>query len=786
MTPNLRVFFKFLNHNKVYTTVTVAGFGISLMFVIVLGLYVRQELSVDNFHEKGDRIYLLAHDYQGGKWSAFPNPTGGWLMENCPDVENFTRLMDWDGDVKRNDGEVISTEGMLADSSFFNIFSFPLIEGNPSHVLTDRNSIVLSRSFAAKMFGTANPVGENLTISTEVLDLDFTVTGLFADFPANTIFRAPDFIVSFLRAGEVWGQPDILEDYGNSSTPLFILEREGGDIRSQGTDIIKRFQTLWFLFERGHVSKLEFIPFKNNYFGGADSFIVNFKKNTLSRVMLYLGIALLILVVALLNYINMTVAQSGFRGREVALKKLHGASRGAIVIQLLVESLVVTLISFGAGLVMAFMLESFFDGVLDTTLGLSEAFTLPVMLIMAGAVVVLAAVSGIVPAMVMSRFKPIEIIKGSFSRRVKGVYSRVLAIFQYAVSIALLVCCTVIVMQSRYLSTRDVGLRKEGVLLLQNLEHSSTGKLALKRALEGISGVEAVSMLSANPFYARSHSRAIEHNGVPLSVEVLEADSSFLHLFDVEVEFTGVDPHGNDKLYLNRAAYNALDAAELHNEVDLGMGHTMVAGVMDDFNFRPLYEPQGLMAVKTGSSDLSFAVNVIAVKISKNSDLFAVAETVKREYTDFIGNDRYRVEWAEDSVREFYEQERRTSRIMGAFTVLVVVIMLMGIFAMSLYMLRQKEKEVAVRKVHGSTIGEILSLLSRQSVVSVAAAFAVACPVAWWAMLRWLEGFPYRIDMKPWIFAAAGATVLLLTFVCVGWQSWRAATANPVKFLKSQ
>jgi putative ABC transport system permease protein len=177
---------------------------------------------------------------------------------------------------------------------------------------------------------------------------------------------------------------------------------------------------------------------------------------------------------------------------------------------------------------------------------------------------------------------------------------------------------------------------------------------------------------------------------------------------------------------------------------------------------------------------------VIAVKIAAGGDFIAASERVVKEYAAFVGTDRFEWEWADDTVYEFYEAERRTSRIMGAFTVLVMLIMFMGIFAMSLYVLRQKEREIAIRKVNGSTIGEILALLGRQSLVSVATAFVVACPVAWWAMSRWLEGFPYRIPVAWWTFVAAGLLVLALTFICVGWQSWRAATANPVKSLKSE
>jgi putative ABC transport system permease protein len=205
-------------------------------------------------------------------------------------------------------------------------------------------------------------------------------------------------------------------------------------------------------------------------------------------------------------------------------------------------------------------------------------------------------------------------------------------------------------------------------------------------------------------------------------------------------------------------------------------------GILSDFNFRPLKEAQGLLMLRENNDNMW--AGVFAVKIAAGSDFMATAERVKREYAAFAGTDRFMAEWADDTVYAFYEQERRTSRIMGAFTVLVMLIMFMGIFAMSIYMLRQKEKEIAIRKVNGSTIGEILVLLGRQSLISIAIAFVIACPVAWYATSRWLESFPYRIDLNPWVFLAAGLAVMALSFVCVGWQSWKAARRNPVESLK--
>jgi putative ABC transport system permease protein len=787
MITNLKAFLKFLGRNRVYTAVTVVGFSVSMMFVIVLGLYVRQELSVDRFHTKGDRIYLAITEREDlGRVATFGNPVGPWLVDNYPDVEGFVRTMSYECQISTaGSDDAVDTRGLVADSTFFTTFSFPLVEGNSGQVLSGPNSAVVSQSFATRLFGAADPIGRTMKLSggETSREAELTVTGVMADWPGNTLFPKCDFVAEYHVLNTLWGR-NVIDNHNNSSWTMFVVERPGGDMRSHRASMVEGLKTESWIFKDGHSKNIDFVPLKDVYFGGIKDYMLEMRGNDKTRVTLYLGIALLILVVALLNYVNMTVAQAGFRGKEVALKKLHGATRGMIVAQLLVESLVVTLISFGAGLMLAFAAEDFFNNVFDTTLNLAGAFTAPVVAAMVGLIAVLTLVSGIVPATMMSRFKPIEIIKGAFSRRVKAVWSKVLAVFQYAVSIALLACCAVIIMQSRYLSTRDIGLTRDGVMLINNFVSNREAQKALVALLAEIPGVEAVSRMETNPFNSMGGNWSFNYNGEPQSFEQLYVDSVFRRLFGVTVTPTGADPKAKNVVYMNRVGYNSLKADQTNNVVTLNEYSTLtVAGIVSDFNFRPLNQTQEpMMLIESNNNGGRY----IAVKIAAGNDLVATAERVRAAYTEFTRSDRFEWQWADDTVRDFYQTERRTSRIMAAFTGLVILIMLMGIFAMSIYTLRQKEREIALRKVHGSTIGEILVLLSRQSLVSVAIAFAVAAPVAWWAMNRWLQTFPYRIS-TPWgVFIVAGVAVLALSLVCTGWQSLRAATANPVNSLKSE
>lgn len=770
---DLKIYQKFLSRNKLYTLVSVVGFSVSLTFVILLGIYVKQELSVDSFHEKKDRVFLMAHDTS----TSFGNPVADFVKDKCPEVESYTRIHFSSVILGEKGAAKIKADALFADPSFFNIFSFKLLEGDPSQVLVPLKSVVVTKSFANKMFADKNPIGAHLIIN----NTEHTITGIMEDIPQNTQISKADFIVNYKSITMFWGGDWILDTSGNFGFTMYFLEKEGSNLHAKTSMLLELFKKEFWYYRDGFTNDLKFIPLEDAYFQ-IDQSYSPIRTNSKTLISVYMGIVILILVIALLNYINLTVAQAGFRGKEAAMKKLLGCSRKSLMLQLLVESFLMTSFTFILGLFMAFLIEPSFNDLLNTNLHLSSQFTPSLIGVAILFVLSVSIVAGLIPALIISGFNPIEIVKGSFSRKVKAKYSKGLIIFQYIVTIALLICSFFIKRQSDFLVNYDQGFNRDGIFVMDNVLDSAQLE-GFKDKLQSISGVELVSYSRGTPATG-SNNYSFEVDGVQFSFQELVVDSTFFKIFDIKISPTGIEPT-NDTYWVNQTAYNALHPDSISYLANFGYNEfKQIAGIVNDFNFKSLREPIGLMRMKNLPHG-HLPWNIV-VKIAKGADLYKTADKIKDTYSQYNGGEFFESQFVDDVVQNAYEKEKKTSQIISAFTILTIVIMVMGVFAMSLYLIRQKEKEIGIRKVNGATEGEILRMLNMDSFIRVLIAFVFACPIAYYAMSRWLEGFAYKIELSWWVFAVAGLIVLILSLLSVSWQSLKAARANPVDSIKGE
>lgn len=770
---DLKIYQKFLSRNKLYTLVSVVGFSVSLTFVILLGIYVKQELSVDSFHEKKDRVFLMAHDTS----TLFGNPVADFVKDKCPEVESYTRIHFSSVILGEKGAAKIKADALFADPSFFNIFSFKLLEGDPSQVLVPLKSVVVTKSFANKMFADKNPIGAHLIIN----NTEHTITGIMEDIPQNTQISKADFIVNYKSITMFWGGDWILDTSGNFGFTMYFLEKEGSNLHAKTSMLLELFKKEFWYYRDGFTNDLKFIPLEDAYFQ-IDQSYSPIRTNSKTLISVYMGIVILILVIALLNYINLTVAQAGFRGKEAAMKKLLGCSRKSLMLQLLVESFLMTSFTFILGLFMAFLIEPSFNDLLNTNLHLSSQFTPSLIGVAILFVLSISIVAGLIPALIISGFNPIEIVKGSFSRKVKAKYSKGLIIFQYIVTIALLICSFFIKRQSDFLVNYDQGFNRDGIFVMDNVLDSAQLE-GFKDKLQSISGVELVSYSRGTPATG-SNNYSFEVDGVQFSFQELVVDSTFFKIFDIKISPTGIEPT-NDTYWVNQTAYNALHPDSISYLANFGYNEfKQIAGIVNDFNFKSLREPIGLMRMKNLPHG-HLPWNIV-VKIAKGADLYKTADKIKDTYSQYNGGEFFESQFVDDVVQNAYEKEKKTSQIISAFTILTIVIMVMGVFAMSLYLIRQKEKEIGIRKVNGATEGEILRMLNMDSFIRVLIAFVFACPIAYYAMSRWLEGFAYKIELSWWVFAVAGLIVLILSLLSVSWQSLKAARANPVDSIKGE
>ncbi len=694
-------------------------------------------------------------------------------------MESFARVLSREVALGKKGIDRIKAKALFVDSTFFQVFSFKILEGNPSQVLETRKSVVITRSFASKHFANENPIGKSLFID----DNEHTITGIMENIPENTIIPDAEILVNYASITQYWGNW-ILETENNFGFTAFFLEKKGTDFPSKAPALYDLFKENFWFYKNGFGKSVNIIPLKEAYFTLTYSGYGVLRHNSRTTITVYLAIAILILVIALLNYINLTVAQAGFRGKESAIKKLLGSSKTKLVVQLLGESLLMTAVTFAIGLLLAFLAEPFFDNALGTRLDLAGQLTPSMAGIGVAFVVIISLLAGIIPALVISNFNPLEVVKGTFSRKIKTSYSKVLIIFQYTVSIALLVCTIFIQRQSQFLVNYDVGYHKEGILEIDNNGLDTTQLDGFKAKLLEIPGVELVSFACGTPL-GGGNNNSYEQDGQQFSFQEFYVDSAFFHIYGITVEPTGTPP-SKDTWWLNEKGYKAVgvDSASQTFSVWGGEYRAGVAGIFNNFKIRTLHEEYNLLRMRWRRSNET--PWDIIVKMAPGTDYPTTAQRIEKEYIRYTGGELFEARFVEDGIQKNYESVRKMSSIMNAFTLLTIVIMVMGVFAMSLYLIRQKEKEIALRKINGATEAEVLLLLNRSSLIRVAVAFVIACPAAYYAMTKWFENFPYKIPLAGWVFVVAGLAVLFLTLVSVSYMTWKAARANPVDSLKGE
>lgn len=771
-TSNLKVFLRTLVRNKLYTGITVFGFALSLTFVILLGIYIQQELSVDQFHRNKDRIFRAVNENR----SSFGTLIGGELQSKYPEIECYTRLFQSSTFVENRQKEKVNFNFLLADSTFFKMFSFRLLEGMSGEVLKTRNSVVLTRSYARKLFGSEDVMGKEITCNG---DLKLVVTGIMEDVPENTHFNKCDGVLQFPFLADLWGYPDLLTNNDNSSFGLYVMAKEGTDLSSKAPLILEDFKENYWMFKRGHVKEFSFEPLTEIYFGGKDGQGAHGNSKTL--VVVLSAIALVILALALINYNNLSVAQAGFRAKEAAVKKLLGTDSASLFRQFIWESEALCFISFILALSFSFLFQPIFNQLLSTHVSVAAHLNIGTIGIAVLALALLGLVAGLAPAFLITRFNPIDVVKGAFRKKTKGVYSKALICFQYTVAIALVVCTAVIWRQTDFMRNYNLGFDKENIIWMEN-QVSGAQKMALRSEFEKIPGVVGVSFVCGSPVDG-GNNNSFSYKDRALSFQEFKVDTAFFSLLGIEVMKNDVAVSKNG-LWLNEAAVKALELPDRPVECNpYGGGAIPVFGVVKNFHFRDLTREVGPAWIKP-LNDEEWPWSIL-VKINTTNP-GKVFRQVQATYKEFIGGIPVEAMFMDQEISQWYESSERTARLIGYFSALAIVLSMMGILAMATYFIQQRVKEIGIRRVNGATVTEVLRMLVAGFMKWIVLAFILACPIAWYAMSNWLDGFAYRTDLNWWIFGMAGCFAGSIALLMVGWQSIKAAMVNPVKSLKSE
>lgn len=798
--------FRSLLKNKGFTAINILGLALGLATCLLIVFYVIDELSYDRYNTKADRIYKLNTDIKfGGNASSYaigPPPLAAEAASNLPEVEKATRLL-IAADIRFKKGEenINETKVAYADSTLFDVFTLPMLKGSPKTALKEPNTIVLTERAAQKYFNTTDAVGRFLTLVNS--NVNYKVTGVIENMPGQSHFNF-DYILSMSTLegsrANVWN---------SFIYSTYLLVKPGTNEASLAKKLDALFQKHFVQqpgfnaaafakngnYVRVNVTHLTDIHLFSNrqYELGTNS--------SITYIYIFSAIALFILLIACINFMNLSTARSANRAREVGVRKVLGSSRKYLIAQFLSESLLITLVATIIAVLAAWLLLPLFNGIAGKELGITLqtiGWLLPSVIVI---IIVVGVLAGAYPAFYLSAFQPINVLKGKLSAGFKGGgFRNFLVVLQFSVSIFLIIGTIVIYNQLNYIQHKNLGFDRSQVVVVKNTVGLSNAK-TFKEQVKQIAGVSNASLSGFLPTGSLRQPNSVFTNRVPnsrnaLFTEIWPVDEDYLPTMGMKLSqgrnFEKGAIADSTGMIINETAARMLGFSndpigkklyyvpEREGSSDTTIREYRVIGVIKDFNFASLRDNITPVVMMLSNNN-----GALSIKLSGNNVTPYVTQ-IQNKWNQLSPNQHFEYSFMDEDFNTAYRTEHRTGKLFMIFTTLAVVIACLGLFSLAAYAAEQRNKEIGIRKVLGASVSAIVGMLSKDFIKLVLISFAIAAPLAWLVMHKWLQGFAYRQNIQWWVVAAAGAGALVIAFVTISTQSFKAAVANPAESLKGE
>ena len=805
----LKVALRYLWKNKAFSIINIAGLSVGLAVCLLIVLYVKDELSYDKYNAQAENIYRIDADlsFNGTQFTSAvsPAPMAPTLKKDYPQIIQYTRLRNF-GDIliKKGNQNIQNHNAVFADSTFFQVFSVPIISGNPLTALNEPNSIVIDESTAKKYFNTVDVLGKSLYVDNST---SCKITGVIKDFPAQSHFH-----FSFIRPiHDTWhGDQD---DWLSNNYSTFVLVRPGVTQASlqKAVDGVVNNYLMKQLDQQLHLSAKDLknstnhfiypvMPLTDIHLNSNKSYEFEVNGN-ITYVYIFSVIALFILLIACVNFMNLSTARSSNRAKEVGIRKVAGSTRSALITQFLTESVLTSFLSLLLAIGLAALLLPLFNQLAGKQMAVWTLFSTWLMPVLLALIVVVGCVAGSYPAFYLSSFQPVQVLKGSIAKGFKSSWLRSgLVVFQFFISIALIIGTIVIYNQLTFIRSRGIGYNRDQVLVINNAYALDKNIKSFRQDMLKISGVQNASVTGSLPTETAYNQNGwfasptldaktvtimtdfyVDQNYIPTLGMQMSAgrnfskdfisDSTAVIVNETSAKLLGFKNPLNEKLYRpsNYGSNGTLNSKEFH-----------IVGVVKDFNFNSMHDKVGPMIM-----ELNENWGKIAMRIN-TKNIPALISAVESKWNSMGPGQPVTYSFLDADFNKIYNADQRTGTLFITFAVFAIFIACLGLFGLVTYAAEQRIKEIGVRKVLGASVGEIVAMISKDFIKLVLIAFVLAFPVAWWMMNKWLQGFAYRINISWWVFVLAGLLTIAIALITVSFQAIKAAMANPVKSLRTE